>query len=66
LYQNGVRQDDEVTWGYSGLTTDYFALSQDGHTFTLSVLKLTNDPLTLTFSAGVATKTIDVMLKPLF
>ena len=66
LYQNGVRQDDEITWGYSGLTTDYFALSQDGHTFTLSVLKLTNDPLTLTFSAGVATKTIDVMLKPLF
>ena len=66
LYQNGVRQDDEITWGYSGLTTDYFALSQDGHTFTLSVLKLTNDPLTHTFSAGGATKTIDVMQKPLY
>lgn len=66
LYQNGVRQDDEITWGYSGLTTDYFSLSQNGHTFTLSVLKLTNDPLTLTFSSEVATKTIDIMLKPLF
>ena len=66
LYQNGVRQDDDVTWGYSGLSTDYFTLIQEGHTFTLSVLKLTNDPLTLTFDAGVATKTIDVMLKPLF
>lgn len=66
LYQNGVRQDDEITWGYSGLTTDYFSLSQNGHTFTLSVLKLTNDPLTLTFSGEVATKTIDIMLKPLF
>lgn len=66
LYQNGVRQDDDVTWGYSGLSADYFTLIQEGHTFTLSVLKLTNDPLTLTFDAGVATKTIDVMLKPLF
>ena len=66
LYQNGTRLDDDITWGYSGLTTDYFLLLQNGHTFTLSVLKLTNDPLTLTFDGGVATKTIDVMLKPLF
>ena len=66
LYQNGVRQDSEITCEYSGLTTDYFALSQDGHTFILSVLKLTNDPLTLTFSSGVTTKTIIVALKPLF
>ena len=66
LYQNGVRQDSEITCEYSGLTTDYFALSQDGHTFTLSVLKLINDPLTLTFSSGVTTQTIIVTLKPLF
>ena len=66
LYQNGVRQDSEITCEYSGLTTDYFALSQDGHTFILSVLKLTNDPLTLTFLSGVTTKTIIVALKPLF
>ena len=66
LYNNGERLSDEVTWGYSGLTQDYFSLSQDGHNFVLSVLKLTQAPLILTFSSGVATKTIDVMLKPLF
>jgi hypothetical protein len=66
LYNNGTKLDDEVTWGFSGLTQDYFTLSQNNHEFTLSVNKFANDPLTLTFSAGVATKTIDVWLKPLF
>ena len=66
LYNNGERLSDEITWGYSGLTQDYFSLSQDGHEFTLSVLKLTQEPLTLTFDGGVATKTINVMLRPLF
>lgn len=66
LYNNGTKLDDEVTWGFSGLTQDYFTLLQNNHEFTLSVNKFANDPLTLTFSAGVATKTIDVWLKPLF
>ena len=66
LYQNGVRQDDNVTWGYSGLSNDNFTLIQDGNQFTLSVLRPSTTPLTLTFDTGIATKTIDIMLKPLF
>jgi hypothetical protein len=66
LYNNGVQLDDEITWGYSGLSQEYFSLSQNDHEFTLSVNQFANDPLTLTFSAEVATKTIDIWLKPLF
>ena len=66
LYNNGVRLDDEITWGYSGLSQEYFSLVQNDHEFTLSVNQFANDPLTLTFSAEVATKTIDIWLKPLF
>ena len=66
LYNNGVQLDDEITWGYSGLSQEYFSLVQDDHEFTLSVNQFANNPLTLTFSAEVATKTIDIWLKPLF
>ena len=66
LYNNGERLSDEITWEYSGLTQDYFSLSQDGHEFTLSVLKFTTTPLTLTFSSGDTHKSINVILKPLF
>lgn len=66
LYKNGIRQDDDINWGYDGLTDDYFTLLQDGHNFTLSVDKISNHPLILTFSSADATRTINVMLKPLF
>ena len=66
LYKNGIRQDDDINWGYDGLTDDYFTLFQDRHNFTLSVDKISNCPLILTFSSADATRTINVMLKPLF
>ena len=66
LYKNGIRQDDDINWGYDVLTDDYFTLFQDGHNFTLSVDKISNSPLILTFSSADATRTINVMLKPLF
>ena len=66
LYKNGVQQDDEVTWEYSGLSDKYFTMVQDGHMFTLSVKDISDTPLTLTFSCRDMTRTISVLLKPFF
>ena len=66
LYENGIRQDDAITWGSGGVSNEYFTMVQDGHTFTLSVKNLSATPLELTFSAQGISKSIDVMLKPLF
>ena len=66
LYNNGVQQDDDITWGYSGVPQSCFDIIQDGHIFTLSVKDISPQVLSLTFSAGIATRTIDVMLKPFF
>jgi hypothetical protein len=66
LYNNGVRQDDAITWSFSGVNSNYFTMVQDGHTFTLSVKNLSANPLELTFSAQDISKSIDIMLKPFF
>lgn len=66
LYENGVQQDGDITWEYSGLTNEYFDMVQDGHVFTLSVKDISMTPLKLTFSCEDVTRTIDVLLKPFF
>lgn len=67
LYNNGVRLDDSVTCEGAGVATSYYTLIQNEHMFSLSAKKFSQtNALTLTFSAGSITKTIDVILKPLF
>lgn len=66
LYNNGVRLDDAVECQVGGLDSSYYSLIQNDHDFELSVKKISQKPLTLTFSVGATTKAIDVMLKPFF
>lgn len=65
-YVNGVQQDDAVQCITSGLSHNYFHLTQHGHNFTLSVKDISSTPLTLTFSCENATRAISVLLKPFF
>lgn len=66
LYNNGVKQDDDVLCVASGLPNDYFTLTQNDHEFTLRVDKWFSGNLDLTFSAGNTAETISVTLKPFF
>ena len=66
LYKNGVQQDDAVTCITSGLTNQYFTLTQNGHDFVLTVKDISPMPLTLMFTVDEYSETIDVLLKPFF
>ena len=66
LYKNGVQQDDAITCTTSGLTNNYFTLTQDGHDFVLTVKDISPTPLTLMFTVDEYSETIDVLLKPFF
>lgn len=66
LYNNGVRLDDAVDCQVSGLDTSYYSFIQNDHDFELSAKKISQKPLTLTFSVGAITKDIGVTLKPFF
>lgn len=66
LYRNGVQQDDAITCTTSGLTNNYFTLTQDGHDFVLTVKDISPTPLTLMFTVDEYSETIDVLLKPFF
>lgn len=66
LYNNGTQQSDDVVCVTSGVGSEYFTLTQEGHQFTLNVLRFNTTPLLLTFTAGAVTKTISVALKPFF
>ena len=66
LYKNGEEQDDAIIVTASGAKPKCYTLTQSEHTFTLSVRDVSDDVLSLTFSAGDTTKTIDVLLKPFF
>lgn len=66
LYNNGVKQSDDVSCVATGLSDDYFTLIQNDHEFTLRVDKWFSGNLDLTFSAGNTTETISVTLKPFF
>ena len=66
LYKNGVQQDDAVTCITSGLTNQYFTLTQNGHDFVLTVKDISPTPLTLMFTVDEYSETIDVLLKPFF
>ena len=66
LYKNGVQQDDAVICTTSGLTNQYFTLTQDGHDFVLTVKDISPTPLTLMFTVDEYSETIDVLLKPFF
>jgi hypothetical protein len=66
VYENGEAQDNEITWSYDGLDDSYFAIVQNEHTFTLHAKKISTTPLELTFSSQGVSKTISIMLMPLF
>lgn len=66
LYNNGIRQEDEITVVASGLSSEYYELIQDEHNFVLSARTTVATPLILTFTSGGISKTIEVFLKSFF
>lgn len=66
LYKNGTIQSDVVNYTVSGLDNSYYAISRNINEFTLTALKFSSTPLTLTFVSGSVTKSINIVLKSLF
>lgn len=66
LYKDGVAQSDIVTYVESGVDSSCYSLTQNGNQFTLIGKKPSSTPLTLTFTSGTVTKSIDIRLKSAF
>ena len=66
LYNNGIKQEDEVSVTASGLDNKYYELIQNGHNFILSARTAVSTPLILTFTSGNISQTIKVSLKSFF
>ena len=66
LYKNGAIQSDVVNYTASGLDNSYYTISRNGNTFTLTALKFSNTPLSITFSTTEAEITKNITLKSLF
>ena len=66
LYKNSIAQSDIVTYATIGVDNSYYSLTQDGNNFTLVGLKMSTIPLTITFTSGATTKSIDIQLKSAF
>ncbi len=67
LYKNGVKQDDIVNCTASGLPDDYYDLvSEIDNVFILTNNKPSKTPLTLTFSCGGYSESINIKLESLF
>lgn len=66
LYKNNVAQTDVVTYTTSGADKSKYTLTQNGNEFTLVGLGYSNIPLTIIFTSGTQTKSINIQLKSAF
>lgn len=66
LYENGVKQSDVVMAVGSGADSSCYQLVPNGNNFTLTNVRYSSTPLTLTFTSGVTTKSIVIKLTALF
>ncbi|MEG0899406.1 MAG: hypothetical protein RSD67_02480 [Oscillospiraceae bacterium] len=66
LFKNGVAQPDPITYVASGADPKSYAIIQDVNKFTLVGLAVSKIPLTLKFTSGTQTKSIDIQLKSAF
>lgn len=66
LYKNGEAQSDIVSYSTEGLGTDYFSITQNGNSFILKALQISDVPLVITLESNGATKVISVTFTSVF
>ena len=66
LYKNGEAQSDIITYSTEGLSTDYFDIVQNGNSFTLKALQISDIPLVINLESNGISKVISVIFTSVF
>ncbi len=66
LYNNEDAQSDIVTYEVTGASSSNYTIVQNGNNFTVTNLLVSQIPLTIKFTSGEYSKSIDITLKALF